>query len=262
MRRKTPGLIAAEAKADAIGQTLTAGDFRGDRVVRLRTIDGHESLIPAAFALRHGPWFLILSEHHGSRVYHADEVENLCELVATRFKGAIPPADEFVPAVAPRASGRGAGVAAGKAWVGLAERLRGGLLGPAEVAASMREVVSQELAAIDGLRLADGRRLSVSEDPGRVMVLSVGHADPATRVELARFSARVRYHPGVESAREIHHLTAVAEMTCHDGPHAVADRHSLDDMLRWLGAWLVGKFRFAEALPGSRDGARFGRPSS
>jgi len=74
MTTSSTSLTTIEAIAKDIDSHLSVLDPRFNDMVQ---VHGQEDtlvhLIPDAFCLKHGCWFLVFSEHHGYHVYHEEE---------------------------------------------------------------------------------------------------------------------------------------------------------------------------------------------
>jgi len=64
----------AKELAKTIGSTLLATDVRFRRVVYLTDHCGSSLVYQPAFALRHGSYVLVFTEHHGYHVYHEEDL--------------------------------------------------------------------------------------------------------------------------------------------------------------------------------------------
>ena len=73
MTKKTYTQAEARAKAVEIDGTLRHTDFDRGQVIYACDVEGAWSVMPAAFALRYGDWYIVLSEHHKPAVFHVDE---------------------------------------------------------------------------------------------------------------------------------------------------------------------------------------------
>ena len=75
MTTPSVALREVEALAREIDKGLLATDERFNGMVQVHgQSDALVNVIPDAFALRHGGWYMIFSEHHGWFVHHCEEV--------------------------------------------------------------------------------------------------------------------------------------------------------------------------------------------
>ena len=73
MSIKSVGLRAAEVKAEEFNKSLTLYDFAPSNWVHLKTDEGFEVDVPAAFVLQWEGWYMIFAEHHDPIIVDKEE---------------------------------------------------------------------------------------------------------------------------------------------------------------------------------------------
>jgi len=90
-------LKEAEAKADEIDAKCSAYDFKGNNYVRVVTDEGLELIMPNAFALEFGDWYLLFAEHHDPMCFHKEDVKGIFEFSITKHQSQIKKVNNFKP---------------------------------------------------------------------------------------------------------------------------------------------------------------------